>query len=151
MGQGAPQHVPSTYGGKKLMKRSPITSTFELKIEASVKPSESPEKVKVAVCNMIDCMPEFRYGSIIVGKSYKAESLRTIYEQVRSRSAMAVLRRILDYNRFGNTTYFLLNKQAAFAGTVVIIDNEQESPLGPIRVMLDCLEIDLLIDWLVPI
>jgi predicted RNA binding protein with dsRBD fold (UPF0201 family) len=133
------------------MKKSPITATFELKIEASVKPSESAEKVKVAVSNMIDCMPEFRYGSIIVGKSYNAESLRTIYEQVRSKSAMAVLRRILNYNRLGNTTYFLLNKQAAFAGTVVVIDDEQESPLGPIRVTLDCLEIDPLIDWLVPI
>ena len=133
------------------MKKPRITSDFELKIEASVKPSESPDKVTVAVANMIDCSPEFRYGSIIVGRSYNTGSLRTIYDQVRSRSAMAVLRRVLLYNRAGNTTYFLLNKQAAFAGTVVVIDNHQESPLGPIRVTIDCPEMDSLIDWLVPI
>ena len=133
------------------MRKPPITSTIEIKIQASVKPSESPEKVIVAVDNMIDCSPEFRYGSMVVGKSYDTDSLRTIYEQVRSRSAMGVLRRVLDYNRLGNTTYFLLNKQAAYAGTVVVIDDEQESPLGPIRVTLECLEMDYIIDWLVPI
>lgn len=118
---------------------------------ASVKPSESSEKVTLAIANMIDCSPEFRYGSMVVGKSYDTESLRTIYEQVRSRSAMGVLRRVLNYNRLGNTTHFLLNKQAAYAGTVVVIDDEQESPLGPIRVTLDCLEMDRIIEWLVPI
>ncbi len=133
------------------MKKPPILTTFELKIDATVKPSESPEKVAVAVTNMIDCSPEFKYGSIIVCKSYKIESLRTVYEQIRSRSAMGVLRRLLLYNRVGNTTYFLLNRQAAYTGTVVVIDDEQESPLGPIRVTVDCLEIDSLIDWLVPL
>lgn len=133
------------------MRKPPVTSAIEIKIEASVKPSESPEKVTAAIANMIDCSPEFRYGSLIVGKSYGPESLRTIYEQIRSRSAMGVLRRILNYNLLGNTTYFLLNKQAAYAGTVVVIDDEQESPLGPIRVTLDCLEMDYVIDWLVPI
>lgn len=118
---------------------------------ASVKPSESSEKVTIAIANMIDCSPEFRYGSMVVGKSYNTESLRTIYEQVRSRSAMGVLRRVLNYNRLGNTTHFLLNKQAAYAGTVVVIDDEQESPLGPIRVTLNCLEMDCIIEWLVPI
>jgi predicted RNA binding protein with dsRBD fold (UPF0201 family) len=128
------------------LRKPPITSTVEIKIVTSVKPSESSEKVTLAIANMIDCSPEFRYGSMV-----DTESLRTIYEQVRSRSAMGVLRRVLNYNRLGNTTHFLLNKQAAYAGTVVVIDDEQESPLGPIRVTLDCLEMDRIIEWLVPI
>jgi predicted RNA binding protein with dsRBD fold (UPF0201 family) len=54
-------------------------------------------------------------------------------------------------NRLADTTWFLLNKQAASAGIVVIVEDERESPLGPIRVNIDCEELDTLIGWLVPI
>jgi uncharacterized protein len=132
------------------MIKLPITSFVELKVEASINPSESPEKVKTAVGNVMQCSPEFRYGNRVIGKSLGSESLRTIYEQIRSRSAMGVLRRILLINRLADSTWFLLNKQAAATGIVVVIEEEQESPLGPIRVTLNCEEIDALIDWLVP-
>jgi predicted RNA binding protein with dsRBD fold (UPF0201 family) len=132
------------------MKKLPFMSSVELRIEASVNPSESPDRVKTAVANVIQCSPEFRYGSRVIGRSLNGESLRTIYEQIRSRSAMGVLRRVLVNNRVADSTSFLLNKQAAAAGIVVIIEEEQESPLGPIRVTLNSQEIDALIDWLVP-
>ena len=35
-------------------------------------------------------------------------------------------------------------------GIVVVIEDEQESPLGPIRVTLNCEELDALTDWLAP-
>ena len=132
------------------MKKLPISSLVELKVEARVNPSESPERVKNAVANVIQCTPEFRYGNKVIGKSFGGESLRTIYEQIRSRSAMGVLRHILLINKVGNTTWFLLNKQAAAAGIIVVIDDEQESPLGPVRVTISCEEIDGLVEWLVP-
>jgi predicted RNA binding protein with dsRBD fold (UPF0201 family) len=132
------------------MKKLPIASLVELKVEARVNPSESPERVKTAVGNLIQCTPEFRYGTKVIGKSFGGESLRTIYEQIRSRTAMGVLRRILLINRVDNSTWFLLNKQAAAAGILVVVDDEQESPLGPVRVTISCEEIDALIDWLVP-
>ena len=50
-----------------------------------------------------------------------------------------------------DSTSFLLNKQAAATGIVVVIEEDQESPLGPIRVTLDCEELDAIIDWLVPL
>lgn len=134
-----------------VMKKSLVTTPVELKVEASVNPSESRQKVIAAVANIIECSPEFRYGSRVIGRSLGIESLRTIYEQIRSRSAMGVLRRILLNNRVADSTYFLLNKQAAATGIVVVIDDERESPLGPIRVTLDCEELDVLIDWLVPV
>ena len=100
---------------------------------------------------MIECSPEFRYGRRVIGRSLEIESLRTIYEQIRSRSAMGVLRRMLLNNRVADSTCFLLNKQAAATGIVVVIEEDQESPLGPITVTLDCEELDALIDWLVPL
>jgi uncharacterized protein len=132
------------------MQKLPITSLVELKVEARVNPSESPERVKNAVANVIQCTPEFRYGNKVIGKSSGGESLRTIYEQIRSRTAMGVLRRMLLINRVYNSTWFLLNKQAAATGILVVVDDEQESPLGPVRVTISCEEIDALIDWLVP-
>jgi uncharacterized protein len=133
------------------MKKSPITTPVELKVEAAVNPSESPERVIAAIANVIECSPEFRYGRRVIGRSLEIESLRTIYEQIRSRSAMGVLRRMLLNNRVADSTSFLLNKQAAATGIVVVIEEDQESPLGPIRITLDCEELDALIDWLVPL
>jgi predicted RNA binding protein with dsRBD fold (UPF0201 family) len=133
------------------LKRPAIESPIELKVEASVNPSENPQKVIDAIASVVErCSPEFRYGGRIVGHAIGSEPLAILYEQVRSRSAMGVLRRMLLDNRAGNSTWFLLNKQAATAGIAAVIEDEQESPLGPISVTINCEELDILIDWLVP-
>ena len=138
-------------GGQRRLKKPTITSPIELKVEAPVNPSEDPQKVINAIeMVMARCSPEFRYGSRVVGRAAGSEPLWMLYEQVRSRSAMGVLRRMLLDNRAGDSTWFLLNKQAATAGIAAVIDEEQESPLGPIRVIISCEELDSLIDWLVP-
>ena len=135
------------------MKKLHIRSQVEVKVEAPINPSEDPEKVIAAVNNVIDgCHLETLYNSNrIVGSSGGTASLSTIYEQIRSRSIMSVLRKILLSNCSGETTWFTLNKQAAAAGTVVVIEESQESPLGPIKVDINCSELDRLINWLVPL
>lgn len=139
-------------GGKEQkLRRLQIASPIELKVEAPVNSSEDPQKVIDAITNVVErCSPEFRYGSRVVGRATGAEPLSILYEQVRSRSAMGVLRRMLLDNRAGDSTWFLLNKQAATAGIAAVIEEEQESPLGPIRVAISCEELDALVDWLVP-
>ena len=133
------------------MRKPEIGSPIEVKVEAPVNPSEDPQKVIGAIESIIDrCSPEFRYGSRVVGRGAGSEPLWLLYEQVRSRSAMGVLRRMLIDNRAGDSTWFWLNKQAATAGIAAVIDQEQESALGPIRVTISCEELDTLIDWLVP-
>lgn len=133
------------------MKKPNIGSAIELKVEAVVNPSEDPQKIIDAISNVVArCSPEFRYGSRVIGRAAGSDSLSIIYEQVRSRSAMGVLRRMLLDNRAGNSTWFLLNKQAATAGIAAVVEEDQESPLGPIRVSLTCEELDSLVDWLAP-
>jgi predicted RNA binding protein with dsRBD fold (UPF0201 family) len=133
------------------MKKPRVSSPIEVKVEAVVNPSEDPQKVIGAIEMVIErCSPEFRYGSRVIGRAAGSEPLLTIYEQVRSRSAMGVLRRMLIDNRAGTSTWFLLNKQAATAGIAAVIEDEQESPLGPIRVTINCEELDALTDWLAP-
>ena len=133
------------------MKKPYILSLIEVKAEAAVNPSEDPQKVLDSISNMVErCSPEFRYGSRAIGRAAGAEALALIYEQVRSRSAMGVLRRMMVDNRAGDSTWFFLNKQAAAAGIAVVVEDEQESPLGPIRITVNCEELDALTDWLAP-
>jgi predicted RNA binding protein with dsRBD fold (UPF0201 family) len=135
------------------LRKPNITSQIDLKVEATVNPSEHAQKVIDAIANLFTrCSPELlSYNrSRVVGRAVGSDSLAILYEQVRSRSAMGVLRRMLLDNRAGDSTWFLLNKQAATAGIAAVIEDEQESPLGPIRVTINCEELDALIDWLVP-
>ena len=133
------------------MRRPNITSRIDLKVEAIVNPSEDTQKVIDAIANLFTrCSPEVSFRSRVVGRAVGSDSLAILYEQVRSRSAMGVLRRMLLDNRVGDSTSFLLNKQAATSGIAAVIDEEQESPLGPIRVTISCEELDALVDWLVP-
>ena len=133
------------------MKKPNITSQIDLKVEAIVNPSEHAQKVIDAIVNIFTrCSPELSFRSRVVGRAVGSDSFSILYEQVRSRSAMGVLRRMLVDNRAGDSTWFLLNKQAATSGIAAIIEDQQESPLGPIRVTISCEELDKLIDWLVP-
>ena len=133
------------------MRKPNITSQIDLKVEATVNPSERTEKVIDAIANLFArCSPDLYFRSRIVGRAVGSDSLATLYEQVRSRSAMGVLRRTLLDNRAGDSTWFLLNKQAATSGIAAVIEDQQESPLGPIRVTISCQELDVLIDWLAP-
>src|SRR5512146_678002 len=99
------------------MRKPNVSSPIEIKVEAPVNPSEDPQKVIGAIEMVIErCSPEFRYGSRAIGRAMGSEPLSIIYEQVRSRSAMGALRRMLLDNRAGISTWFILNKQAATAG-----------------------------------
>ena len=44
---------------------------------------------------------------------------------------------------------FYLNKQAAFVEKIAICEKADESPLGPIKVILTSVYIDKIIDWIV--
>jgi predicted RNA binding protein with dsRBD fold (UPF0201 family) len=133
------------------LRRPNITSRIDLKVETIVNPSEDTQKVIDAIANLFTrCSPEVFFRSRVVGRAVGSDSLAILYEQVRSRSAMGVLRRMLLDNRVGDSTSFLLNKQAATSGIAAVIEEEQESPLGPIRVTISCEELDALVDWLVP-
>jgi predicted RNA binding protein with dsRBD fold (UPF0201 family) len=47
-------------------------------------------------------------------------------------------------------TWFYVNKQAATKGIIVLVDNEEESPLGPIKISIKSENILNVIGWLCP-
>ena len=76
--------------------------------------------------------------------------LSTLYNQVRDRSIISVLRRLLLSNLEKSSTWFYINKQVSTLGIIVLVDDEFESPLGPIRINLRSDNIDRVIEWLCP-
>lgn len=122
------------------------------KIEAyaAVHPSEDPKKVQQAVSNVFSGM-DFKYedGSI-KASSKELHSLSKIYDIIRSRQVTKTYRRLMRYHMHDDTTWFYLNKQAAFVSVVAICDEAEESPLGPIKIILHSKNIERILDWLAP-
>ncbi len=123
----------------------PLSITAECRVFLS----EDSGKVINAVKNiLVDCEPTI-IDNKVLAESKKVKSLAKIYEHVRSRAILGVFRRILEYNTFLSSTWFNLNKQAAYAGIVSICEEESESPLGPIRITITSNQLPLIINWLI--
>jgi len=115
----------------------------------TINASEDMEKVRTAVSNILTDMDEKITGDSLVVNSSNYESLTKIYETMRSRRTKSAYRRHLMRNMAKDSTWFYLNKQAAFANVVALCDEADESPLGPIKVVLHSKNIEDVIDWLV--
>ena len=94
-------------------------------------------------------MDETINDSSFVANSNNYESLTNIYETMRTRKIKSAYRRHLMRNMTEDSTWFYLNKQAAFADVIALCDEEDQSPLGPIEVVLHSKNIEDVIDWLV--
>ena len=120
----------------------------ELKVETILNPSEDPEKVKRCLLNVANgCVPVVTDGRV-EATCKGTMSLHHIRVGVRSKSSVGVLRKLLDWNRSGNVTWFYLNKQAAYGGVISLAEHYDESPLGPIRITLTSNSLDRIIEWL---
>ena len=115
----------------------------------TINASEDMEKVRTSVSNILTDMDEKITGDSLVVNSNNYESLTKIYETMRSRRTKSAYRRHLMRNMAKDSTWFYLNKQAAFANVIALCDEADESPLGPIKVVLHSKNIEDVIDWLV--
>ena len=106
-------------------------------------------KVRTSISNILTGMDEKMTDDALVANSANYESLTKIYETMRSRRTKSAYRRHLMRNMTEDSTWFYLNKQAAFANTIALCDDESESALGPIKVVLHSKNIEDVIDWLV--
>lgn len=122
----------------------------KIEVYAAVNPSEDDKKVKSAVSNVISSSNyEYKDGSV-KATSQELESLSKIKEAIQNRKVNRVYRRQMRFNTKGDTTWFYLNKQAAYMGVIAICEEAQESPMGPIKVILHSKNLEKVIDWLSP-
>ena len=121
----------------------------KISVYCNINESEDVNKVKTAISNILTDMDETTDDNSFVANSSNYESLTKIYEAMRTRKTKTAYRRHLMRNMTEDSTWFYLNKQAAFANAIVLCDDESESPLGPIKIVLHSKNIEDVIDWLV--
>jgi len=127
---------------------------IKIRIETEINPTEDRKKVEKAVTNIFDIISE-DIRPICKEKTLeaKAEGLETL---VKFRNLLsldrirAAARRVFLAGLEGNRIRFFLNKQVAFAGHVSFSEENAESPLGSIKVMFECKNPKMLINWLAP-
>ena len=121
-------------------------------VEAEINPTESEDKVKTAVTNVlgsasITIKPAHK-GSVLNADAKGQDSLVKLRNLLRNDRIRDAARKALFHSIRGNTISFCLNKQVAFAGHISFSEETAESPLGPIRVTIETDNPRQLIEWL---
>jgi uncharacterized protein len=121
-------------------------------IETEVNPTEDEDKVRTAVSNVLGnasiTLKASQTGSILTAEAKGLDSLVKLRNILRSDRVRDAARRILFKSIRGNEISFFLNKQVAFAGHVSFSEETAESPLGPIRFIIETDDPLRLVEWL---
>ena len=117
-----------------------------IQIFCEINPSEDSEKVKLAVSNIFPDLQLEITDTEITGKSTNIQILSQISKAIHENNIKKTYQRILKNNSNGGSSWFYLNKQAAFVNTVALCSEANESSLGPIKVILRSNDIEQVID-----
>ena len=117
-----------------------------IQIFCEINPSEDPEKVKLAVSNIFPDLTLEITDTDITGKSNNIQILSQISKSIHENNIKKTYQRILKNNSKSDSSWFYLNKQAAFVNTVALCSEANESSLGPIKVILRSNDIEQVID-----
>lgn len=121
----------------------------KIEITSSINPSEDPKKIETAILNIFPNAKIKIDNSSIVSNSKDLNLLEKLYDVIHSNQSQKIYQRQLEKNLENDSTWFYLNKQAALVGTVALCEEADESPLGPIKVVLTSANIDGILDWLI--
>ncbi len=120
----------------------------KIEMSCSVNPSEDPSKIIKSISNIFPNSEIKTENFSVSAHSKNLNSLEKIYETIHSKKSQKTYTRNLEDNLENDSTWFYLNKQAAYVEEVVICEEAEESPLGPIKVILTSSNIDGIIDWI---
>ena len=121
----------------------------KIEILSSINSSEDPKKIETAILNIFPDAKIKIDNFSIISNSKDLHLLEKIYDIIHSNQSQKIYQRQLEKNLENDSTWFYLNKQAAFVGIVALCEEAEESPLGPIKVVLTSSNIDRIIDWLI--
>ncbi|WP_172799782.1 RNA-binding domain-containing protein [Thermococcus chitonophagus] len=123
----------------------------EVQVEAYVFPTEDVEKVKKAMLNLVPGLKfeAFDRGDymLLVGKTTDKRALQRLYELFRGQQILDTARMMLEEGYFGEEIIIKVHKQVAYVGKV---NFNEESPLGPITIIIRTKEPKKLMKWLAP-
>jgi len=123
-------------------------------IEVEVNKTEDTEKVKQAVQNIFgvvtfDVKPK-KWGQLLKAQTRGTEGLTKLVNMLKRAQILAAARKVLRSGTDETSITFYLNKQVAYAGHVSFSEQTAESPLGPIKVVINANDPRKLVDWLTP-
>jgi len=127
---------------------------ISVQVEADINPTENENKVKSAVENMFsnlewEVKPQ-KKGSLLVGRGRGIDALTKLYNLLRRERIRDAARGALYEGLSEKSIIFYLNKQVAYVGHISFSKPIGESPLGPIKVEIQCDNPRELIEWLAP-
>lgn len=128
---------------------NPPDVSCEIDAYCSINPSEDPKKVEEAINNILVNVDVKINNGTLNATSTSLESLEKIYEAIHSHHSKNAYRRQLNQNLRNDSSWFYLNKQAAFVNTIALCSEAEESPLGPIKIIVSSKDIDAILEWLV--
>ena len=121
----------------------------KIEILSSINSSEDSKKIETAILNIFPDAKIKTDNFSITSNSKDLHLLEKIYDVIHSNQSQRIYQRQLEKNLENDSTWFYLNKQAAFVGIIALCEEAEESPLGPIKVVLTSSNIDRIIDWLI--
>ncbi|HIH73217.1 MAG TPA: hypothetical protein HA300_07710 [Thermococcaceae archaeon] len=123
----------------------------EVEVEAYVYLTEDIEKVKKAMLNLVSPLEfeAFDKGDyiLLVGKTRDKKALQRLYELFRGQQILDTARAMLEEGYFGEEIIIKVHKQVAYVGKV---NFNEESPLGPITIIIRTKDPQRLMKWLAP-
>ncbi len=123
-----------------------MNQKITIQIFCSINQSEDTEKVKLAVNNIFPDIELEISETEISGKTNNISTLSQISKSIHEKNIKNTYQRILKNNNDGESTWFYLNKQAAFVNTVALCSEANESTLSPIKVILCSNDIEQVMD-----
>jgi predicted RNA binding protein with dsRBD fold (UPF0201 family) len=123
-------------------------------METEINPTEDEEKVRTTIANLFGNIPTQTkpsyQGAVLTAEAKGQEALTKLRNLLRMDRVRGAARKVFFEGLRGKTISFCLNKQVAFAGHVSFSEEVAESPLGPIKVIIESENPRQLIGWLAP-
>ena len=126
-----------------------MNSKIGIQVFCEVNSSEDPEKIKTSIFNLFPDLKIKVQENQISGNSNNIEILSKVLKSIKNRQITNVLSRIMKSNMTNDSTWFYLNKQAAFVDVVALCNEADESALGPIKIILNSNNIEETIENLI--
>ncbi|MCS7111844.1 MAG: hypothetical protein N3D82_02835 [Ignisphaera sp.] len=126
-----------------------------IRAEVEVRPTEDLDRVLKALKNILDAenirVEDVGRGrKMILCEENDLDALRKLHDILRRQRILDTARSVMLRSLSNNTIEFKLNKQAAFQGVINFVENDNESPLGAITIMITSKKINAIVDWLAP-
>ncbi len=132
---------------------------FRVEARCELRPTEDRGKVVRAITNVLSLRSDEiriveggkgRYMEV-VAVSHRVEALQKLHTLLRQDRILDTARKLMlnSLSASGRIT-IKLHKQSAYAGHLSFVTYDEESPLGPLRIVVEGDNLSEIVDWLAP-